>query len=439
MRYALLGLAGVLVLRLLLAGTTGIVEDEAYYWTWSRRLAAGYFDHPPAIAWAIASSERWLGAGSLGVRAGPVLLATVALLPLVAHARDRLLFVAILASAPLFLLGGVLATPDAPLVAGWALALAGAARGGRAGWLVAGLGVGVAGLGKLTGYGLWPLLFLAAPREARLQAGGLAVSLLVWAPNLAWNAGHDWVSWRFQLHHGLGELRPVAPPGFPGLLAFLGAQVGLVSPGIFLAGLAWMARGPRGDRVDRVAWWTSAPALLFFALAATRTPGEVNWAGPAWLGVALGLARASGRLGRAGWVGAGLGAVLTGTLVVHLYRPLVDHPADPTRRLGEGRTLAGSVHAWGIAPVYTTRYQEAAVIHYYAGLDAHALPGVDRPDQYDLWPVRGAERALYVRPAKSGEATHVDRLCAGRSGPNLVAEGARRWQVYEVWGCRVGE
>ena len=36
-------------------------------------------------------------------------------------------------------------------------------------------------------------------------------------PNLVWNAGHDWVSVRFQLHHGLGG---ATAPGLTGALLF---------------------------------------------------------------------------------------------------------------------------------------------------------------------------------------------------------------------------
>ena len=30
-----------------------LVPDEAYYWLWSRVPSAGYYDHPPMIAWWI--------------------------------------------------------------------------------------------------------------------------------------------------------------------------------------------------------------------------------------------------------------------------------------------------------------------------------------------------------------------------------------------------
>src|SRR5215831_17500403 len=44
-------ITGAAILRLILAAIIPAFPDETYYWDWSRRLAAGYFDHPPAIAW----------------------------------------------------------------------------------------------------------------------------------------------------------------------------------------------------------------------------------------------------------------------------------------------------------------------------------------------------------------------------------------------------
>ncbi|MDP2304793.1 MAG: glycosyltransferase family 39 protein [Pseudomonadota bacterium] len=444
-RGPLLLLAAVLIVRLVLAGTTGIVEDEAYYWAWSEHLAAGYFDHAPGIAWVIAPFASLFGATSIGVRAGPVLAGTLAVAALLPFARDRWLLVAILASMPLYTLGGVLATPDAPMLAGWAIALAGAYRGN---WLLAGLGAGLAGLCKYTGWGIWPLLFLAAPRQWRAMLPGVAVTLGLLAPNLVWNARHDWVSVKFQLDHGLGAQVAASagssgatPPGWLGALEFVGAQIGLVSPVLFGAAVAFWVTGWRGDATQRISWWASLPVLAFFAFAATFARGEPNWAAPAWLGVAVGLSRATGRIRRAAWVGAGFGAILSALVCVHLYLPLVDIPRDPTARLGVGRDLAESVQAWGVEPVYTERYQEAALIRYYQGLETYALPGVARADQYDLWPVRWAESALFVRRARGGDTLPSDRFCAGRASSNIVSErdidGApiERWQVVPVSGC----
>lgn len=436
LRAPLFALAALALARLVVAGTTGIVEDEAYYWVWSQHLAAGYFDHPPAIAWTIALSDAVFGATSLGVRGGPVLAGTLAAAALFPFARDRWLLLLLLGAMPLYTLGGVLATPDAPMLLGWAIGLAGALRGN---FLVAGLGIGLAGLGKYTGWGLWPLLFLAEPRRWRAMLPGVAVTLLVLAPNLLWNAAHDWVSVRFQLDHGLGR----APPGLGGLAAWLGGQVGLVSPVLFGAAAAWWAVGWRGDRVERICWWASFPVFVFFAFAATRSTGEPNWTAPAWLGAFVGLARASGRLARAAWVGGGLAAALSALVVAHLYRPLLAIPGDPTARLGLGRDLAASVEAWGVEPIYAERYQEAAILTFYEGLDAWGLPGAGRADQYDLWDVPNADEALFVRPWRSGDTLPTDTVCAERGSAEVVTERdaaglpLARWQVVPVSGCDV--
>src|SRR6185295_16168384 len=67
-----------LVVRLVVAALVPLHPDEAYYWEWSRHLAAGYFDHPPAIAWFIRGGTLLLGDTPLGVRLFPVLAGFVA-------------------------------------------------------------------------------------------------------------------------------------------------------------------------------------------------------------------------------------------------------------------------------------------------------------------------------------------------------------------------
>lgn len=54
------------LLSLLQAATTGLFDDEAYYWVYSQYLDWGYFDHPPMIAWLIKLGTS-LFAGELGV------------------------------------------------------------------------------------------------------------------------------------------------------------------------------------------------------------------------------------------------------------------------------------------------------------------------------------------------------------------------------------
>ena len=71
-------LAAIILARGLVAGLTPLSYDEAYYWLWSKTLAGGYYDHPPAIAFVIRAGTMLFGDTSLGVRFIPWLLSVAA-------------------------------------------------------------------------------------------------------------------------------------------------------------------------------------------------------------------------------------------------------------------------------------------------------------------------------------------------------------------------
>src|SRR5882724_7991210 len=54
-----------------------LVPDEAYYWLWSKHLAASYRDKGPAIAWTIALGTRMFGDSVFGIRFFAVVFSTL--------------------------------------------------------------------------------------------------------------------------------------------------------------------------------------------------------------------------------------------------------------------------------------------------------------------------------------------------------------------------
>ena len=56
-----------LIINLLQSNFTSLLEDEAYYWVWSKDLAWGYFDHPPLVALWVKISSFFFN-DELGVR-----------------------------------------------------------------------------------------------------------------------------------------------------------------------------------------------------------------------------------------------------------------------------------------------------------------------------------------------------------------------------------
>src|ERR1700721_4275103 len=113
----------LVALRLVGATWTPLTFDEAYYWMWSKHLAFGYYDHPPAVALVIRLGTMIAGDTELGVRLVSILLA----LPMsyavyraaailfggqrIAATAAMLLNVTLMASV-----GTIIVTPDAPLL-----------------------------------------------------------------------------------------------------------------------------------------------------------------------------------------------------------------------------------------------------------------------------------------------------------------------------------
>lgn len=360
MRYFWILTAALTAARLWLAGGAPLGDDEGYYWAWSRHLAAGYYDHPPLVAWLVAPAVAALGHTPFAIRLPFVLLGTLAAVLLrslvLATTADRSLAersALLLQVVPVFFGLGLLVIPDTPLLVAWLLfALAAwrgfgprAGAGRRAVWLAPGLSLGLGLLAKYVAV-LLPLslaAWLVRTRRAGIAAlpAALAVAAAVFAPVLWWNASHDWVSLGFQFatrHRGAGL-------DFERLALFLASQALYLSPLLFaLAVPAALRLGPwglrPGDAGPTFLWWMAAPTLAVFLLASLVTGFKPNWPAPGWAMllplVLLGLDRwrqAGSRwalpLGR-----AATGVALAGVALAaaHLVHPFVPLPvgADPT-------------------------------------------------------------------------------------------------------------
>src|ERR1700742_2116815 len=74
-RNTVLTVVALMLLRLGAAAFTPLAFDEAYYWTWSKHLAGGYYDHPPMVAIVIRLGTMIAADTEFGVRLVSILLA----------------------------------------------------------------------------------------------------------------------------------------------------------------------------------------------------------------------------------------------------------------------------------------------------------------------------------------------------------------------------
>jgi 4-amino-4-deoxy-L-arabinose transferase-like glycosyltransferase len=278
-------IALVFIVRAIGAFTIPLTGDEAYYWEWSRRLAFGYVDHPPAVAWTIAAFAPF-GHGPGMVRIGFVLCGVIASLAIAGCATElsgdrRAGAVAALAMAltPLASVAFGSASPDGPYLMFWALALWLAARAfkrdGPADWALLGLCVGGVLLSRVLGYalpfGLIAYSLGAAQRHVwrRGMPLMLVTALAVYAPFLVWNAQHDWVTLSFALVHRHEEAHSFS---LRRVLELFATQFAAYSPGIFVAILACAFR-PRNSLLA----WTALPQFAVVTLLAFFERVEIHW------------------------------------------------------------------------------------------------------------------------------------------------------------------
>lgn len=405
---------GAAAFRLLLFHGLDLYADEAYYWMWSRRLALGYFDHPPVVAWLVRAGTAVLP-GELGVRilfvacgALAVVFAGLLARELTDDPRAPPVAAALAATSPILLLTGGLALPDAPVEAAYAAATWLVARARGRGWLAAGVAVGIALLSKYTAALLAPALFLlvALDRELRRELRtpwpwlGGAVAVLVFLPNLAWNAAHDWVAISFQVRHG-GAATGATLRSFA---EFVGGLVGGAGVVAFPLGTWRLLRG-RDSASLRIAAATLVPVAVT-AVSALRGPVEANWAAlvyPALCGAAAaglvglrpawgqGLLAATVALGMIFAVGFGLEVrnprlIPPDSEAVKRFRGWREYAVQA--RVAAGRACAAIGSPPGCdAPdpfVYPGTYQEAAELAFYGGF-TRIGPASERPSQLDLW------------------------------------------------------
>lgn len=271
--------------------------DEAYYHFWAQSLAWGYYSKPPMVAWLISLTTWLFGHQEWAVRlASPLLYAATGwlcyLLGKELYNRQTGRMAAwIIASSPLFTFNSLFITTDAPLLFCWAAALLCFARALKQHtakyWLWLGV---IAGLGLLSKYsfgllGVGMLAYLLLNERARFAKPWpwltALLALLLFAPNLYWNAQQHFIS--FQHTSDIAKLG--GDLLHPGKLAeFIGGQFLLIGP---ITLWLFVRRIRPQQRADQLLLCSALPLLGLICLQALLSRAHVNWAAPAYVGVAV--------------------------------------------------------------------------------------------------------------------------------------------------------
>jgi len=288
----------VTLMRAIAGYRVPLTGDEAYYWEWSRHLAFGYVDHPPAVAWTIRAFS-WLGTTPGAVRIGFVICGVIATFAAAAAAtrlargdrRAGAVTALAFAVTPLFSMAFGSATPDGPFLACWTVAMWLALRAfeerRRSDFLLLGLALGLALLCRMFSFALvfGIVAYASMPSRRSLWRDGLLLSLgiaaIVYAPFVWWNATHDWVTFDFTFigrHEAKFDLR--------GPLTMYAEQAGAYSPGLFIGALIVAFRGHPLLR------WTALPLIGLLTVLAFFEQVEIHWIFGPYASLCIGLGAA---------------------------------------------------------------------------------------------------------------------------------------------------
>lgn len=212
----------LLLVKVIIAIFLPFFSDEAYYWVWSHNLKLSYFDHPPFISWLF-----WLGSPfenfHFAARLPVVLIGHLTIwiwCSAIAQKFDsdnKRLLLWILSLHTLIGFGAFVSNPDVPFLFFWSLSILFFLRSIEKTtsflWPAL-LGISL-GLGFTSKYLLAlfvPVAFIYLVLSGKWKilkwhhlvlpiALGAVFSLPVWI----WNFNNDWISFKFQMQHGLGK------------------------------------------------------------------------------------------------------------------------------------------------------------------------------------------------------------------------------------------
>jgi 4-amino-4-deoxy-L-arabinose transferase-like glycosyltransferase len=433
-------------LRLVLIGVVELGDDEAYYWHVATRPSLVFYDHPPVVVWLEAAARALFGDGpgaarlpfvGLGLLSGVVISAWTRRLYGDTAAALALVLTQLV---PLFALAAVFVAPDGPslfatAVAG--LAVDGALRGRRGGWLLAGLAVGVGLWCKLTVVlvplsvaGLMVVGRLSWRRPGPWWAAGVA--LVLWLPWWVFQADAGWPTVGFHLWGRHGR-----PGGGVGLLTFVGAQLAYASPLVALVTPLGLLVALRSQAVERI--WPVAlalPPLVLFVVASAATEARPHWAAAGWLVAVVPVS--AWLVARPRWAVATLLVALGLTTVLHTQAVVPVMPLgafDPTHdAYGWARaTPALQARLAGADCLVTGRYQIAAQVGRHMDPPTRVVRHGGRLDQYTLWGDvldERCEAAVYVDtdryPSWEGRCDRIDQEPLYRGGE--VVRRLRAWR-----------
>lgn len=313
--FILWGIIAVIMIRIVLVFTMGMMPQDAYYYLYSEHLSLSYFDHPPMVAWMLKMFSFLFGKTVVGVKLTDFILTGCTVFVFYKLARqffegflvDRSLY--LILSTMMISILSLVTTPDVPLLLFWSLSVLFIYKAVNHNeikdWLLAGLMTGLAFDSKYTAIMLWVglagFLITYPPKRYLLRNYkpylALFLFLLTISPVIIWNMQHEWMSIRFQSSERVHDMNMMNIQ-LKYFFGNIGTQIFVLLPVLYVFIVFALFKQIQQYFVTRFQpdgkqwflWWFTAPLVLGFMALSLVYWIKLNWAMPAYItGILLAL------------------------------------------------------------------------------------------------------------------------------------------------------
>jgi Dolichyl-phosphate-mannose-protein mannosyltransferase len=299
------------IIRLVVAASLELGNDEVYYQTYAQHLQWNYFDHPPMVALLIRlftfnlffRHELFIRLGSIACSAAGTWL--IFLIGKKISSETAAWFAAILYTSSLYssVIAGIFILPDSPQVVFWLLSMYGmisildeqTTGSSRFLFFIAvGISIGLSILSKVHGIFLWIGFgsFLLFNRRDLLITWGpwlaVTITLIIISPIYFWNLDNHFITYQYhQSRIGFFGNKP----DIDGFLQQVFGSVLYSNPVNFLlyciAFYALVKQPQDFSPYEKLLLWVSLPLIGVLLLTSVFNETLPHWSGPAYFSMML--------------------------------------------------------------------------------------------------------------------------------------------------------
>ncbi len=294
--------------RCLFSFSIGLIDDEAYHWSWAKEVSLSYFDHPAMIAWIEWVTTKLFGDTIFAVRlpALAFFCGSCYLLWKTAEEmfdRNTAFFATLLILfSPFFGFGGYVSSPEQPFMFFWLLGVyvfwkyASDAWSLKKSWislgLIMGLGLNSKFIIALLALGFGVFMLMDTKKRKDLLSPwpwvGFGIATLLCLPIFIWNIQYDWPGFKYQFHD-----RHQGGGGFSlnRWLTFFVAQIVFLTPVVyFLTARIWIKSLTKSHELKwRFLLSLTLPSILIFYIQPFFADFKPHWSGAAYLTLFIGV------------------------------------------------------------------------------------------------------------------------------------------------------